>query len=108
MRDGPDDPASRVITHDGHRADERPMAVVIGGERLDILRIEDTWMAAGVDEAAPVRRGFVVRCRGGARFRLVLTEGAGWEVTVLPGPRLVPGDRDRPDGDPAPPATPRP
>jgi hypothetical protein len=83
---------TRVITHDGHRADERPMAVVIAGERHDIVRIDETWMAAGVDESAPVRRGFVVRCRGGARFRLVLTEGAGWEVTELPGPRLVTAD----------------
>jgi len=70
------------------------MAVVVGGERLDIVRIEDTWMAAGVDEAAPVRRGFVVRCRGGSRFRLVLTEGAGWEVAPLPGPRLIFADRN--------------
>ena len=28
-------------------------------------------------------------CEGGARFELVLTEGVGWEITPIPGPRLV-------------------
>ncbi|MFO8071639.1 MAG: hypothetical protein R6V85_07165 [Polyangia bacterium] len=85
--DTPDAP--RVITHDGYRANERPMAVISAGERFDIIHIEDSYHAAGVDTRTPVRHGYTVRCRGGARFQLVLTDGQGWNVKRLPGPVLV-------------------
>ena len=81
--------AYRVVTHDSWRGDGRPVAVFCGDERLDIADIERSWISTGVDTASPVKRGFEVRCRGGARFRLVRTEGAGWDVLPLPGPRLV-------------------
>jgi hypothetical protein len=85
-----DQQRERVITMDGQRARQTPIAVVHAGERLDITAIEHSWIATGVETTAPVRRGFEVRCRGGARFRLVLTEGAGWAIEPIPGPRLVP------------------
>jgi hypothetical protein len=81
--------AYRVVTHDSWKGDGTPVAVFCDDERFDIIEIERSWIATGVATTAPVRRGFVVRCRGGARFTLVLTEGGGWDVAPLPGPRLV-------------------
>ena len=83
---------TRVITHDAYRADQRPVAVIHEGERFDVLEIEDSWIATGVETTSPVRRGFKVRCRGGARFELVHTDGEGWSVEPVPGPRLVKND----------------
>ena len=88
----PDDPATRVITHDAYRADQRPVAVVFEGTRFDVAEIEDSWIATGVETTSPVRRGFVVRCRGGARFELVHVDQSGWRVKQIPGPRLVTPD----------------
>lgn len=85
----------RVITMDGQRARQTPIAVVLDGDRLDITLIERRWISTGLETAAPVHHGYEVRCRGGARFRLVLTEGADWDVELLPGPRLVRDPRAR-------------
>ena len=81
-----------MITHDAYRADQRPVAVVFEGARFDVVEIEDSFIATGVETTAPVRRGFEVRCRGGARFKLVHTGGEGWSVEPVPGPRLVTAD----------------
>lgn len=85
-------PETRVITHDAYRADQRPVAVVFEGARFDVVEIEDSWIATGVETTAPVRRGFQVRCRGGARFELVHVDESGWHVKQIPGPVLVDSD----------------
>ena len=79
----------RVITLDDYRRAVRPMTVVFGGRELKVVESVSLFVSAGVDYDSPVRRGFRVRCEGGARFELVLTEGVGWEITPIPGPRLV-------------------
>ena len=78
-----------MITHDAYRSDQRPVAVIFEGRRFDVVEIEDAFIATGVETTSPVRRGFEVRCRGGARFKLVHTDGVGWSVEAVPGPRLV-------------------
>jgi len=88
----PTDDENRVITHDAYRADQRPVSVIFEGQRFDVVEIEDSFIATGVETTSPVRRGFAVRCRGGARFKLVHTDGAGWSVEPIPGPRLVTPD----------------
>jgi hypothetical protein len=84
--------AYRVVTHDSWRGDGRPVAVFSGEARFDIVEIERSWIAAGIDTASPVRRGFEVRCKGGARFTLVHIDDQGWCVDLHPGPRLVTSD----------------
>jgi hypothetical protein len=79
-----------VITHDGYRAVVRPAAVERDGERLEVVEIEFTWVETGVDTKAEVLRGFIVRCRHGARFRLIHGDDSGWRGELLPGPVLVP------------------
>ena len=87
-------PRQDVITMDGQRVRQTPIAVIHDGQRFDITEIDHSWIATGVDTAAPVRHGYEVRCRGGARFKLVLTEGGAWDVSLLPGPRLVSDSED--------------
>jgi hypothetical protein len=82
-------PNHRVITHDGYRANQTPVAVIFDEERYDISAIEDSWISTGVDPASEVCYGYVVKCRGGSRFRVEHTEKKGWRVEILPGPRLV-------------------
>lgn len=79
----------RVITYDGHRAFEKPKAVVFEGKRHEVASSESLFISTGVEADSPVKRGFAVRCEGGARFKLVLTEGVGWEITPILGPKMV-------------------
>ena len=82
-------PTICVVTYDGYRAGERPIGVIVDGERFDVKEIEDTWISAGVDTRTEVRYGFVVRCFGGMRFRLVYGQESGWQGERLPGPAAV-------------------
>jgi hypothetical protein len=79
-----------VVSYDGHRLGERPRAVVLNGERLEIRDIENRWVETGVDYKSDVIRAFVVRCKGGARFKLIHSDRTGWRGELLPGPRSVP------------------
>ncbi len=82
-------PGRRVITHDGYRAEQTPIAVVFDEQRFDVTVIEDAWIATGVDPADAVRRGYLVKCKGGSRFRIEHTEQEGWNIERIPGPHLV-------------------
>ena len=76
----------RVVTYDGYRNQERPVEVELSGERFVVKEIEDSWIAAGVDPADEVTRGFVVRCVGGARFRIVHSEEKANDPSDRPAP----------------------
>ena len=78
-----------VVTYDGFRAGERPIGVVVDGERHDVKEIEDAWISTGVDTRSEVCYGYVVRCFGGMRFRLVYGQESGWRGERLPGPAAV-------------------
>ena len=82
-------PDIRVLTYDGYRAGERPIGVIVGDERFEVKEIEDTWISTGVDPQSEVCYGFVVRCYGGTRFRLIYSKNRGWRGEHLPGPTLV-------------------
>ena len=81
---------SRVLTFDSSKAYERPITVIHEGIRYDITEIEDRWIATGVEASSPVFSGFVVRCRGGARFKLEHNPHTGWRVAELPSIKIVP------------------
>ena len=81
---------SKVLTFDSAKAYERPMAVIHEGTRHEITEIEDRWIATGVDASSPVFSGFVVRCRGGARFKLEHNVHTGWRINELPSIKIVP------------------
>lgn len=76
-----------VRTYDGHKRRVRPLAVTFEGAERLVVDIEDSFVAAGIDPASEVRHGWVVRCEGGARFRIVWSQTRGWTGRLLPGPR---------------------
>ena len=82
-------PKPRVLTHDGHRSNERPSAVIWEDQVYEVMHTEYLFISTGIESTSPVKRGFLVHCRGGARFKLVLEEGSGWIVELLPGPRSL-------------------
>ncbi len=84
-----------VITHDGYRANERPKEVVYNGERLFVTEVEEAWIETGVKRTDDVCYGFLVRCHGGARFRLLHVEHKGWRGELLSGPRLASNTESR-------------
>ncbi len=84
-----EDEQNRVITLDNYRAFEKPGAVIYEGVRHEVVVCESLYVATGVDPSSPVRRAFEVRCDGGTRFRLELTEGVGWQIDTIPGPTIV-------------------
>lgn len=83
------EPRDGVVTLDSYKAFEKPKAVIHKGIRHEVVICESLYVATGVDPSSPVRRGFEVRCEGGARFKLELTEGVGWRIEPVPGPTLV-------------------
>lgn len=77
-----------VRAHAGHRADEEPRAVLVGGREVPIEAVE--WRAVE-ERSGERRRIFVVRV-GGLRVRLAHRESASlWEVE-----RILPGRTDSP------------
>jgi hypothetical protein len=78
-----------VIAHAGYRGDERPIVIILEEQRYNVIEIEDSWIASGLDPKTEITRGFVVRCEGGTRFRLSHGDESGWLGELLPGPRLV-------------------
>lgn len=82
-------PNLKVIAHAGYRGDERPIAVIMEDGRYEVIEVEDSWIASGLNPNTETTRGFIVRCKGGARFRLVHGEESGWLGQLLPGLRIV-------------------
>ncbi len=79
----------QIIAYDGHRAGVRPKAVIGEDGRRDVLDIERAWVETGVDPQSPVSHGFIVRCEGGGRYRVLHHSETGWSAELLPGPRAV-------------------
>lgn len=80
---------NHVITHDGHRAIPKPRVVVFGGADHEVTDCESLYISTGEKNDTPVKRGFLVRCKGGRQFKLEMTDGASWEITPIPGPKLI-------------------
>jgi len=79
----------QVISYDGHRARVRPRAVIFEGQRLEVKEIEDSSISTGIELKSPVQYRFVVRCYGGARFKLIYVDRDGWQAEMLPSLRLI-------------------
>ena len=79
----------RIIPYDGHRSGVKPMKIIDEKHTRDILEIEQSWVETGVELESPIIHGFVVRCIGGARYRIIHHSEDGWFASELPGPRIV-------------------
>lgn len=78
-----------VVAYAGHAADVKPKSIILAGERLDVVEIVDSWITAGVDYDSEVKHGFVVRCVGGPKFKVIHSDRHGWSAQSIQGPRLV-------------------
>jgi hypothetical protein len=63
-----------VVWHEGHRGHERPVAVIVGGERSDV-ELEEAWTEGPARAGAAPVRVFVVRGAHGRRLRIAQESG---------------------------------
>jgi hypothetical protein len=82
----PDDFVSaiaRVECRSEGRGEEKPVAVIIGGERLEIVDILDRAMITSIEAGKPVRHRLWVELEDGQRCELTRVMPAGtWMVKV--------------------------
>jgi hypothetical protein len=66
------------------RGEERPVAVVVAGERFEITAVLDRAMVTGCEAGQPIRHCLWVEVEGGRRFELtrILPDGA-WRVRTM-------------------------
>ena len=75
---------ARIEWWSGARAAERPLAVVVAGDRREV-EVERTWVEGGSVAGEPIRRMFIVLDAAGRRYRLTLhTNGTERVELALP------------------------
>ena len=63
------------------RGEEIPVAVVFGGDRVEITEIVDRAMVTSIEAGEPVRRRLLVELKDGRRCQLTRVEPGGeWRV----------------------------
>jgi len=67
-----------IIFYSGSRADERPAAFVLDGERVEVERLIGERLIEGPDRSRA--REFTLRAVGGRVFRLIYKDGEGYLV----------------------------
>jgi hypothetical protein len=65
---------AEVAWHAGHRGLERPAAVIVAGERLDV-RVEESTAVGPPVAGLPAQRVFLVRDGAGRRWRITVDSG---------------------------------
>jgi hypothetical protein len=74
---------AKVECRDEGRAEERPIAVTIGDQRLEIVDVLDRALFTGVEAGAPVRHRMWVELDDGQRCELTRVDPDGpWRVEV--------------------------
>jgi hypothetical protein len=66
----------RVESHAGHRGEERPLALHLRGERIEVTGIVRAWVEQDRRDRA-VRRCFKVQCSDGRVHTVCYDEGLG-------------------------------
>jgi hypothetical protein len=70
-----------VVWHAGHRGSERPVAVVVEGERLSV-EVEDAWTMGPAVAGGALVPVFVVRDELGRRLRLSHESAGGTQIEI--------------------------
>jgi len=74
---------ARVECRSEGRGEEKPIAVIIGGERLEIVDVLDRAIITSVEAGEPVRHRFWVVLEDGRRCELTrVTPDGTWMVKV--------------------------
>jgi hypothetical protein len=66
-----------VDCYAGHRGEQTPRALVLGGRRLDVVEVVDAWLA-------PDHRYFKLKCTDGDTYLVRHDERSNtWELTMF-------------------------
>ena len=89
MQDEPIPIIATVESRSQSRGDDVPVAIVIGGERFEIVDTLDRAMITSAEAGDPVRHRLWVEASDGRRFELtrILPDGS-WRVRIATGERL--------------------
>ena len=63
----------RVTAYSGNRGEETPRALVLGGKRIEVVEIQETWIEEGVGDRR-TRRFFKVRGSDGGIHKIFYDE----------------------------------
>lgn len=66
----------RVIAYSGHRGEEAPRAFMLGGRRIEVVEIEESWIEEGIGDRA-TKRFFKVKGSDGGMHRIFYDEKTG-------------------------------
>jgi hypothetical protein len=70
----------RVECYSGHKADERPLRIILGAQTLEVAEVEDRWYSPGVTY-------FRVRVPNGERYVLRREDAQDlWTLTAFRAP----------------------
>jgi len=66
----------RVIAYSGYRGEETPKALVLGGKRIEVVEIQDSWIEEEIGDRK-TRRFFKVKGSDGGIYKIFHDEKAG-------------------------------
>ena len=65
----------RVIAYSGHKGEEIPRAFVLGGKRIEVVEIQESWIEEGIGDRT-TRRFFKVKGSDGRIHKIFYDEKA--------------------------------
>ena len=69
-----------VECYSGYKANERPVAFIFHGERLEISEILDRWYEGGIEPGRPIVDYFKVKAEGDVYILRYTAETETWSV----------------------------
>jgi hypothetical protein len=66
----------RVIAYSGYRGEETPRAFTLGGRRIEVVEIHESWIEEGIGDRA-TKRFFKVKGSDGEMHKIFYDEKAG-------------------------------
>jgi len=72
----------QVECYSGYKANERPVAFIFHGERLEISEIPDRWYEGGIEHDRPIVDYFKVKADGDVFILRYESETDTWSVLI--------------------------
>lgn len=63
----------RVTAYSGHRGEETPRAFMLGGRRIEVIEIQESWIEEGIGDRA-TKRFFKVKGSDGGTHKILYDE----------------------------------
>jgi hypothetical protein len=65
-----------VIAYSGYRGEETPRAFTLGGRRIEVVEIQESWIEGGIEDRA-TKRFFKVKGSDGGTHKISYSEKTG-------------------------------